>query len=315
MSSEDIVISARNLTKAYRLFVHPGDRIKQFLSAGLVQYHRDFTALKDVSFDVRKGETVGIIGRNGAGKSTLLQLVCGILKPTSGNVMVQGRISALLELGAGFNPEFTGRENVYFQGALMGLGKEEMDSRFADISAFAQIGDFIEQPVRIYSSGMYLRLAFSVAVNVDSDILVVDEAMAVGDAGFRARCFRRIGELKGKGCTILFVSHSMEQVNKLCSRSLLLDEGKLLLTGLSRNVISHFQQLLSEGPERLEMLPDTPGQSATQLQDSAGSTATVKNDAPHAGNALPYEQNGAQIESVRIVDMAGQVVGQLNCGQ
>lgn len=228
MPSDDIAISVRNLTKSYRLFGHPGDRIKQFLSLGLKQYHRQFTALQDVSFDIRKGETVGIIGRNGSGKSTLLQLICGILKPTEGTVKVNGRISALLELGAGFNPEFTGRENVYFQGALMGFSKKQMDERFDDISAFADIGEFVDQPVRTYSSGMFVRLAFAVAVHVDPEILVVDEALAVGDAAFQAKCLKRIDTVRKQNGTILMVTHAMEQVAHHCDRAILLDHGQVI---------------------------------------------------------------------------------------
>src|SRR3989338_8224249 len=178
---DDIAISVKNLTKIYRIFGHPGDRIKQALTFGRMRFHNEFTALQDVSFEIKKGETVGIIGRNGSGKSTLLQLICGILKPTSGSVKVNGRISALLELGAGFNPEFTGRENAYFQGAVMGMTREEMDGRFDDIAAFADIGKFIDQPVRIYSSGMFVRLAFAVSVHINPDILSIDEALSVGD--------------------------------------------------------------------------------------------------------------------------------------
>jgi ABC-type polysaccharide/polyol phosphate transport system ATPase subunit len=226
--SDDIVISVHQLAKTYRLFSHPGDRIKQFLSLGLRQYHRGFTALQEVSFEVRKGETIGIIGRNGSGKSTLLQLICGILKPTAGTVWVNGRISALLELGAGFNPEFTGRENVYFQGALMGFTGAQIDARMANIAAFADIGEFIDQPVRTYSSGMFVRLAFAVASHVDPDIMVIDEALAVGDLVFQARCLARIRELKARGTTFLLVSHSMRQILEYADRALLLDGGKLI---------------------------------------------------------------------------------------
>jgi lipopolysaccharide transport system ATP-binding protein len=225
MRSDDIAISVRHLTKRYRLFGHPGDRVKQFLSLGLKQYHRDFTALEDVSFDIRRGETVGIIGRNGSGKSTLLQLVCGILKPSAGTVQVNGRVSALLELGAGFNPEFTGRENVYFQGALMGFDQAQMDARFEAIAAFADIGEFIDQPVRTYSSGMFVRLAFSTAIHVDAEILVIDEALAVGDIAFQVRCFDRIRQLKQQGVTILLVSHSMPQILASADKAVLLDSG------------------------------------------------------------------------------------------
>lgn len=228
---DDIAISVRNLSKTYRLFKHPGDRIKQFLSLGLRQYHQGFTALRDASFEVRKGETIGIIGRNGSGKSTLLQLICGILKPTAGSVQVNGRISALLELGAGFNPEFTGRENAYFQGALMGFTSSQMGERIDEIAAFADIGDFIDQPVRTYSSGMFVRLAFAVASHVDPDIMVIDEALAVGDLVFQARCLARIGQLKEKGTTFLLVSHSMRQILECSDKALLLDSGNLIAYG------------------------------------------------------------------------------------
>lgn len=240
MPSEDVVISARNLSKTYRLFGHPGDRIKQFFSLGLKQYHHEFTALKDVSFDVRRGETVGIIGRNGAGKSTLLQIVCGILKPSSGTVRTNGRISALLELGAGFNPEFTGRENIHFQGALTGFTKKQMDERYDDITAFADIGEFIDQPVRTYSSGMFVRLAFSVAIHADPNILVVDEALAVGDAGFQLKCFERIHAIKEAGGCILLVTHSAEQVAHFCDRALLLEAGRLIVEGGSASTLAHY---------------------------------------------------------------------------
>lgn len=248
MRSDDIAISVRNLTKTYRLFGHPGDRIKQFFSLGLKQYHREFTALKDVSFDIKKGETVGIIGRNGSGKSTLLQLICGILKPTAGTVQVNGRISALLELGAGFNPEFTGRENVYFQGALMGFTKAQMDERFDDIAAFADIGEFIDQPVRIYSSGMFVRLAFSTAISADPDILVVDEALSVGDAPFQARCFKRINAIRDNGAVVLLVSHALEQIAHFCNRALWLDKGGLLADSTPAEALALYVEHLQGAP-------------------------------------------------------------------
>lgn len=238
--SEDIAISVKNLSKTYRLFSQPGDRIKQFFSLGLQQYHREFTALSDVSFDVRKGETVGIIGRNGSGKSTLLQLICGILKPSAGLVQVNGRISALLELGAGFNPEFTGRENVYFQGVLMGFTQTQMSDRFGEIAAFADIGDFMDQPVRIYSSGMFVRLAFAVAVHVEPDILVVDEALGVGDALFQAKCFTRIKAMQKLGVSILLVTHSLEQVAHFCDTALALDKGKVQGKGPAAETLDRY---------------------------------------------------------------------------
>ncbi len=257
MRCDDLAISVRNLTKTYRLFGHPGERIKQFFSLGLKRYHREFTALKDVSFDVKKGETVGVIGRNGSGKSTLLQLICGILKPTSGTVRVNGRVSALLELGAGFNPEFTGRENVYFQGALMGFTKAQMDEKFDEIAAFADIGEFIDQPVRTYSSGMFVRLAFAVAIHVEPDILVVDEALAVGDATFQHKCFGRIHDIRCGGGTVLLVTHVLEQVAHFCDRALWLDAGCLQAIGDSASVLSCY--LESVGRSSSAAPAATPG--------------------------------------------------------
>lgn len=317
MPSDDIAISVRNLTKTYRIFGHPGDRLKQALTFGLRKYHKEFTSLKDVSFDIQKGETVGIIGRNGSGKSTLLQLICGILKPTFGSVQVNGRISALLELGAGFNPEFTGRENVYFQGALMGLSKEIMDRRFEDIAAFADIGEFINQPVRMYSSGMYLRLAFAVAVNVDSDILVVDEALAVGDAGFRSRCYRHIGKLREAGCTIIFVSHDLDQVVRLCGRVILLDEGEQLLSGRPECCVAQFQRLLNVTSKRRTAL-----RAQIRIQSGAAQKETNLVECVHASleeidndTAVAYEPNGAVIEDVRLLDQARNSAKLMRTGQ
>ncbi|MGH8601294.1 MAG: ABC transporter ATP-binding protein [Gammaproteobacteria bacterium] len=243
--SSDIAISVRNLTKTYRIFGHPGDRIKQALTLGRVPFHREFTALKDVSFDIKKGETVGIIGRNGSGKSTLLQLLCGILKPSSGSVTVNGRVSALLELGAGFNPEFTGRENVYFQGALMGFTKRQMDERFDDIAAFADIGEFIDQPVRMYSSGMFVRLAFAVAIHMEPEILVVDEALGVGDFAFQRKCFQRINSIREGGGAVLLVTHAVEQVAHFCDRALLLSEGVLISGGATSTVLAHYVKAMT----------------------------------------------------------------------
>lgn len=237
----DVAISVKNLTKTYRIFGHPGDRIKQALTFGQKQFHKEFTALRDVSFEIKKGETVGIIGRNGSGKSTLLQLVCGILKPTSGSVEVNGRISALLELGAGFNPEFTGRENVYFQGAVMGISKDEMALRFDEIAAFADIGEFIDQPVRTYSSGMFVRLAFSAACHVDADILLIDEALSVGDIFFQQKSISRMKRLQEEGTTILFVSHAMPVVRSFCSTAMYLKQGNLVSFGEARAICDFYQ--------------------------------------------------------------------------
>ena len=240
MSSRDIAISVKRLSKCYRMFAHPGDRIKHALTFGHMQFHRDFQALKDVSFDILKGETVGIIGKNGSGKSTLLQLICGILTPTSGEVTVDGRLSALLELGTGFHPEFTGWENVFFQGAVMGFTPTQMEERFDDIAAFADIGEFIDHPVRVYSSGMYVRLAFSVAVHADPSILVVDEALAVGDARFQSKCFRRFEKLKENGITLLVVSHATELITQLCDKAILLNCGELVEIADATTVVNRY---------------------------------------------------------------------------
>ena len=246
----DVAVLVKNLTKTYRIFGGAGDRIKQALTLGRKHFHDQFTALRDVSFEIRKGEAVGIIGRNGSGKSTLLQLVCGILKPTSGFVEVNGRISALLELGSGFNPEFTGRENVYFQGAVMGFTKAEMDARFGDIVAFADIGDSLDQPVRTYSTGMYVRLAFSVQIMSAPDILIIDEALSVGDFFFQQKCFSRIRELCEKGVTLLFVSHDTSTVRDLCTRAIYLKNGQLIYTGDTRLALQHYFSEM-----RIDVLP------------------------------------------------------------
>ena len=215
MRSDDVVVSVRDVTKNYRIFEHAGARLKQAMTLGLWKYHKDYSVLRNVSFDVKRGETIGIIGRNGAGKSTLLQLICGILKPTTGTVVVYGRVSAMLELGAGFHPEFTGRENVFFQGCLMGLSKAQITERFQAIEAFADIGEFIDQPVRTYSSGMFVRLAFAVATHVDPDLLVIDEVLAVGDAVFQQKCIDLVNKLQSRGVSILVVSHNPYH-NKQC---------------------------------------------------------------------------------------------------
>lgn len=244
--ANDIAISVKNLTKTYRIFGHPGDRIKQALTFGRMRFHREFTALQDVTFEIKKGETVGIIGRNGAGKSTLLQTICGISKPTSGIVQVKGRISALLELGAGFNPEFTGRENVYFQGAVMNLSREEMNARLANIIDFAGITEFIDQPVRTYSSGMYVRLAFSVAAHIEPDILVVDEALGVGDAEFQERSISRMKAMQRSGATIIFVSHSIPSIRNFCQRVIWLERGEVFQLGNAGNVCLAYQEAVDK---------------------------------------------------------------------
>lgn len=242
------IIQFQNVTKTYRLYPSHVDRVKEVFHPLRKVYHQHFDAINDVSFEIFKGETVGIVGRNGSGKSTLLQLACSILQQTAGSIHVHGRISALLELGTGFNPEFTGRENVYLNAAILGLKKEEIDNCFDDIAEFAQIGEFIDQPVKMYSSGMYVRLAFAVAINVNPDILIVDEALAVGDAVFQAKCFAKFREFQEKGVTIIFVTHAIDLVTQYCSRALLLDSGILKMSSSPKDVVDEYNRLLAGVP-------------------------------------------------------------------
>jgi lipopolysaccharide transport system ATP-binding protein len=249
MFSNDIAIRVSNLGKCHEIYNNPRDRLKQFVNPRLQrlfgqppkQYFREFWALRDVSFEVKKGETVGIIGRNGSGKSTLLQLICGTLNPTSGSIQTNGRIAALLELGSGFNTEFTGRENVYMSAALLGLSRDEIDNRFDDIAAFADIGEFIEQPVKTYSSGMYVRLAFAVIAHVDADILVVDEALSVGDAVFTQKCMRFIHSFQQNG-SLIFVSHDIAAVRNLCKSGIWLKNGRVEQSGTAKSVAEAYLQ-------------------------------------------------------------------------
>ena len=236
----DPAITVKNLGKQYRIYGRPVDRIREMYSLRGRTYHTDFSALTDVSFNIDAGETVGIIGPNGSGKSTLLEIICGTLTATEGTVAVRGRVSALLELGAGFNPAFSGRENVYLNAALLGITREEINHRFGDIAAFANIGDFIEHPVSTYSSGMYVRLAFATAINTDPDILIVDEALAVGDIRFQRKCFRRFQEMQEAGKTILFVTHAVDLVQAHCSRAIYLKAGRVSSLGTPKVVIQDY---------------------------------------------------------------------------
>lgn len=250
MSSDDIAIRVTGLEKCYQIYGTPRDRLKQFLIPRIQrlarqapqQYFDEFWALQDVSFEIKKGETVGIIGCNGSGKSTLLQMICGTLTPTRGTVETRGRVAALLELGSGFNPEFTGRENVYMNAAVLGLSRREIDNRFDEIAAFADIRQFMEQPIKTYSSGMVARLAFSVAVQVDPDVLVVDEALSVGDMAFQEKSFTRMKRIREAGTSILFVSHSPSAVRNFCDRAIWLDSGRIRAIGERLVVCDEYQR-------------------------------------------------------------------------
>lgn len=248
--SEEIAISVFGVSKKYHLFASPQERLKEALHPFRKRYHREFWALKDISFDVPRGQAVGIIGRNGSGKSTLLQIIASVLQPTTGMVAVNGRVSALLELGAGFNPEFTGRQNVLLSGALMGLSEDEMLRRMPAIEKFADVGDFFEQPTKIYSSGMFVRVAFAAAVHVDPEILVIDEALAVGDAKFQHKCFERFADMQARHKTILFVTHNCSLVTSYCECAYLLDQGRIVASGEPGLVVDKYYKLLFSDSER-----------------------------------------------------------------
>lgn len=292
MSSDEISIHVDSLSKRYEIYSQPADRLKQMILPRVQRaarrtaraYFHEFWALHDVSFDVRRGETVGIVGRNGSGKSTLLQLICGTLTPTLGTVSVRGRVAALLELGSGFNPEFTGRENAYLNATVLGLTREEIDARFEDIVAFADIGEFIEQPVKTYSSGMYIRLAFAVAINVTPDILIIDEALSVGDEAFQRKCFARIDEIRDAGATVLFVSHSATAVVQLCDRAVLLDGGELLMNSRPKQVVTAYQRLLYAPSGKRESLR---AELLARRCDDEHALSTGVGDAEREGESTP----------------------------
>ena len=307
--AEDIAIHVDKLSKTYQIFDTPSDRMKQFVLPRLKSligspvrpYYKEFRALNDISFSVRRGETVGILGRNGSGKSTLLQIIAGTLTPTNGTVQTRGRIAALLELGSGFNPEFTGRENVFFNAAILGLTKEEITARFDAIVDFANIGDLIDQPVKTYSSGMTVRLAFAVQSQINPDILIVDEALSVGDAKFQAKCFDRLRQLKEDGTSILLVTHSSEQIVTHCTRALLIDKGIQLEYGEPKAVVNKYMDMLfgKEAPSKTTLLAPiasthTPDIDASNLSTDADVFAT------HIGyNEHEYRWGDAQ---ARILD-------------
>src|SRR5678810_221593 len=239
-----IAVSVESVSKQYRIYDRPADRLKETLTRGRWKAHREFWALKDISFKVEAGTTTGIVGPNGSGKSTLLQIITGTLEPTHGSVSIEGRVAALLELGAGFNPEFTGIENIFMNTALMGLSRSETENLLPEIASFAEIGDFIYQPLKTYSSGMYIRLAFAAAIAVAPQILIIDEALSVGDAVFQHRCMRRLKEMQESGVTIFFVSHDLGAIRALCSEAILLHAGHMVAQGKPTAVLSQYQKLI-----------------------------------------------------------------------
>ncbi len=299
-------VQFESVSKAYSIYDSPGDRLKELLTFGRLKRHREFWALRDISFDVRKGETFCIIGENGSGKSTLLQIVAGILRATEGRADVQGRVSALLELGAGFNPEYSGRDNVYLNGAILGLSRREIDRRFRDITDFAEIGPFIDQPVKTYSSGMLVRLAFAVAIHVDPEVLLVDEALAVGDIYFRHRCMRKVHELRSRGVTILFVSHAVADVKAVGDRALWLDKGSLIDIGPTERVVGKYLAAMTEKDSRYlsahHVAPATNGHAREQAQEIADTIPNI--DRRHGDGR-------AEILGIAVLDEDGRALPML----
>lgn len=248
MNNNDIVISTKNLSKVYKLYGNPKDRLKEALHPRRKKYHKEFYALRNIDLEIKRGEVIGIVGKNGSGKSTLLKIISRVLTPTSGEVMVKGKISSLLELGSGFNPELTGMENIFFYGTILGFSEAKIRSKLDEMIEFADIGEFIHQPLKTYSSGMRARLAFSVAINVDPDILILDEVLAVGDALFRRKCYARMEQFFKGNKTVLFVSHSVSDVNQLCTRGIMIDEGEFIAEGPTARITTHYERFLFAKP-------------------------------------------------------------------
>ncbi|HXE76457.1 MAG TPA: ABC transporter ATP-binding protein [Candidatus Xenobia bacterium] len=301
-------IAARNLSKMYKIYARPADRLKEMLLRGRKVYHHPFWALRNLAFEVEPGTTLGVIGANGSGKSTLLQLLAGTLQPSTGSVEVEGRVAALLELGSGFNPEHTGRENAYLAAAIQGIPRDEMKERMALIERFAEIGEFIDQPVKTYSTGMFVRLAFAVAIHVDPDILLIDEVLAVGDAIFANRCVRRIQQLQQQGVTIVFVSHDVGAVKMLCNRALLLNQGELVVDGDPNTVVNRYQEIVMARERSYEQ--------------HSGATAPLPVPEDLAEEELPpltyshrHGDGAAEILKIQILNAQRQPIALLQSGQ
>ncbi|AEI39233.1 ABC transporter ATP-binding protein [Paenibacillus mucilaginosus] len=315
--SSDTVIKVENISKCYQIFDSPQDRLKQIIMPGDKKYYKEFWALRDVSFEVRKGESVGIIGRNGSGKSTLLQIISGTLTPTSGNVEVSGRVAALLELGSGFNPEYTGRENVYLNGSILGISRKEMENIYDEIVSFADIGDFIDQPVKTYSSGMMVRLAFAVQACIEPEILIVDEALAVGDMLFQKRCFARMKALAEKGTTLLFVTHDIEMVRTFTSRAILLNSGEVVKEGPSADVVLEYRRRMhkeeSEYFQRLLAKSNSEGgqelNDKVEEEDTTQSSLVSDAEVQEVDDTSDNEFGGKDgfVQEVSVHDSSGEI--------
>lgn len=328
----EVAISVNNVSKMYKLYDNPMDRLKESLGLSRKKKYKEYYALNDVSFQVHKGETVGIIGTNGSGKSTILKIITGVLNPTQGQVVVDGRISALLELGAGFNGEYSGIENVYLNGTMIGFSREEIDAKLQDILDFADIGDFVNQPVKTYSSGMFVRLAFAVAINIEPEILIVDEALSVGDVFFQAKCYRKFEEFKEMGKTILFVSHDLSSIGKYCDRVVLLNKGKKLAEGDAKEMVNLYRRVLVnqyEEPEEVAkeetqdavVEPDDPvTEGEKEMVKKPGVVRREEGDQMKSKlnlnpEVLEYGSKLAEIEDFAIRDDSGMITNVIEKGQ
>lgn len=311
-------IEVRNVTKIYKLYDKPIDRLKESLSISHKSYHKDFHALNGISFEVERGQTVGIIGTNGSGKSTILKIITGVLTPTSGEVTVDGKISALLELGAGFNSDYTGIENIYMNGTMMGYSRKEMDEKLQDILDFADIGDFVYQPVKSYSSGMFVRLAFALAINVEPEILIVDEALSVGDVFFQSKCYRRMEEIRKSGSTILMVTHDMGSIIKYCDKVVLLNKGEFVAEGPAGKMVDLYKKILAG---QLDTLEEAEAEEPVEMSDFSGEKVTEKNTALMKdqltinANRTEYGDGRAEIFDLGLLDERGNVTNLLLKGE
>jgi ABC-type polysaccharide/polyol phosphate transport system ATPase subunit len=301
-----VALRVENVSKQYRIYDRPGDRLTESLTRGRVRRHKEFWALRDVSFEVEAGTTVGIVGPNGCGKSTLLQIIAGTLEPTHGGVLREGRVAALLELGAGFDPEFTGIENVYMNAALLGFSRHETDRLLPDIERFAEIGQFIRQPVKTYSSGMYVRLAFAIASSVEPDIFVIDEALAVGDAVFQHRCLRRIKEAQERGTTVLLVSHDAGAIRALTQRTILLNAGRVIADGKPADVLNRYQKIIMEHEEAYE--------ATRTASESADTVSPSEDDMAQPRFTFRHGDGRAEIIGVEMLNAARRQAGVVETG-
>jgi len=312
------IIQVENIFKIFKLYDHPKDRLKEALSPFRKKYHHEYLALKNISFELMKGDSLGILGKNGAGKSTLLKVITGVLTPTSGSYHIKGRIAALLELGAGFNPELSGLENIYFQGAIIGYSKEEMDSKIPLIVEFADIGEFINQPVKTYSSGMFARLAFSISINVDPDVLIVDEALSVGDIGFQAKCMIRMRKMMESGTTLIFVSHDANMVKGLCNKCLTISEGKLVDFGESAEVVDRYigtsheeiNQILNTSAKKSKK-EDSPSQRVRSKALNEEVKVSLEEEINWPSTVNRYGDGGARILDIKLLNPRRNVIDKL----